>query len=679
MEKETSCINSKAILDYFLEHNDGNISVLVRNLHPELDDLPDPVRFLQDPNHWISCEVITTLYQRAEHIFNDRLIAFKIARHAVENATLGYLQRVFVKSFGSTTTVLKHLQQINDKFNRNKRVELVELKKTAAVVRLHWNTGMKVSRQICLNNQGIFTYLPLVWNARPLALTENCCFFRGGPYCEYHLKWPRRNRIHEIVSKFFASKFFLLDTIREMEQDKRIIEQKYEEVNHLNARLNRKMKQMTALQETGKAILSILDIEQLLKTVMNILFDACHVERISVMLVDPERKYLEYVHGVGFPDEIAADMRSCRIPLNRPGHIMARVTQSGQSEYVPNVRRSTLGREDLAVLNGKSTALFVAPLIARSRVIGVIVTDTVAEFGIPEETRETLEVFTSQIAVAIDNAKLYTRLQEQMAALKQSNALLNRVEKFSFLGNLAARLAHEIKNPMTAIGAFLQLLPTKYDDEEFRNGFYQVAWEETARVNNLITELLELVHTRESEFESSDLHILIDKMILLVSPQSKAKKIQIVRRFDYTLGPVWMDPEKIKQTLLNLLSNAVDFTPVRGIIELSTRRFSGKSHPGGVQIEIKDTGPGIPRSLIDNIFDPYFTTRHKSSRHNGTGLGLFIAHQHIRDHAGSIDVVSEPGRGAAFKIKLPFRPLRSGNPASRQLQRKTPADSDPEG
>ncbi len=656
MEKETNCINSKAILDYFFQYGDGNVSALVSDLHPEIDYLPDPVRFLRDPNNWISCEVITTLYKRAERIFGDDRIAFKIARHAVENATLGYIQRIFVKSFWSTSTVLKHLQKINDKFNRNKQVELVTLKKSEATVRLNWDARMKVSKQICLNNQGIFTYLPLVWNGKPLTLSEKCCYFEGAPYCEFHLKWPRRNRIHEVVSKFFTSKTFLMDTIREMEQDKRIIEQKYAEVNHLNVRLNHKMKQMLALQETGKAILSILDVKQLLGVIMNILYDVCHIHRALVMLVDPSGEFLEYVHGVGFAAEVPDEVRNFRVPLNRLGNIVARVAHTGQSEYVPDVKRSKPGLEDLAILNGTPTSLFVVPLIARAKVIGVIVTDTVDTLGISDENRETLEVFTAQIAIAIDNARLYTRLQEQMTELQRSNALLIRAEKFSFLGNLAARLAHEIKNPMTAIGTFIQMLPTKFDDDEFRKGFYEVASEETARVNNLINELLDLVNTRESFFELSDLHVQIDKMALLISPQSNAKKIEIIRRYDSAMPPVWMDTGKIKQTLLNLLSNAVDFTPLRGKIEISTRLINGREHPASIEIKIKDNGPGIPSSMIDNIFDPYFTTRHRSTMHKGTGLGLFIAHQHVRDHDGSIEVVSETGRGATFRIILPAKP-----------------------
>ncbi len=197
------------------------------------------------------------------------------------------------------------------------------------------------------------------------------------------------------------------------------------------------------------------------------------------------------------------------------------------------------------------------------------------------------------------------------------------------------------------------MLPMKFDDEEFRTEFYQIALEETERVNRLITELLDLSKTRETRFELDDLHGLIEKMILLVSPQSNAKSIEIISRFDRTIGTVWMDSEKIKQVILNLLANAIEFTPQAGKIEIVTRRLRDKDRSESIEIEVTDTGEGIPRSNLDLVFDPYFTTKHKSSMHNGTGLGLFIAFQNIANHDGTIEVKSRINRGTTFTVRLP--------------------------
>jgi signal transduction histidine kinase/predicted hydrocarbon binding protein len=653
MEKETSCINSRAIINYMKDHYKGDCSGLLENLDPEIDALSDPESFLSDPNNWICCTVISKLYERARLLLDDEMAAYKMARYAFEKSSLGYTQRIIVKTFWSIKTLIKNAQKINDKWNRNKQVEVVKIKGNRAIMRLHWNTRMDVSKDICLYNQGAYTSMPLTWGGKPVDLKEKCCYFKGAAYCEYHIKWSHRNRLYEIFSRFFTTKSVLMETISEMEEDKKLIEEKYEEVNRLNLELNYKIKQLLAIHETGKAILSVLNIEQLLTVIMNILSNVCRINRAVIMLVDEDEGVLEYIHGIGFGGEVPEIIQNYKVSLNRLSNILVRVANTGRSEYVPEVKSSTLRKENIILTHGKPTSVYVIPLITRSKVIGVFATDAVGEKGVPKETRETLDIFSSQIAIAIENAKLYSRLQEQMTKLKKSQALLSRAEKFSFLGNLAARLAHEIKNPMTAIGTFIQVIPQKYHDEEFRNNFHSLAMEETSRINNLITELLDLVKKKESNFELNNLHELIDKMILLVSPQSNAKKIEVSRRFDPNIGQVWMDSEKMKEVVLNLLSNAVEFTPEGGKIEFVTTHCIEKGKPATICIEIKDNGPGIPQSMIDNVFDPYFTTKHKSSMHNGTGLGLFIAYQNMQDHNGNIEVKSKVNEGSVFTLTLP--------------------------
>ncbi|MDB9823393.1 ATP-binding protein [Deltaproteobacteria bacterium] len=647
-----------------------NLYRLLENLDPEIDSMPDPEGFLIDPNNWISCTVISELYKRARLILDDEMIAFKIARFAVEKTSLGYVQAIVVKALWSTKKVLNNLQKLNDKWNRNKKVELVEVKRNGAIVRLHWHHRMDVSKDICLYNQGVYSFMSLIWGGEPLELKEESCYFEGGPYCEYHLKWPSRNQFHEIYSRFFTSKSVLTETIKEMEADKNVIEQKYEEVNRLNVELYQKIKQLQAIQETGKAILSVLDLEKLLNVIMNTLSNVCRIDRAIIMVVNEKEERLEYLYATGFNKDVPDEILKYNVPLHRVNNILVRVTNTGKPEYVHEVESSSLRKKNIVLAYGKPTSVYVVPLITRSKVIGVIATDAVDGAGVPRETREILEVFSPQIAIAIENARLYKRLQEQMLELKKSYTLLSRAEKLSFLGNLAARLAHEIKNPMTAIGTFIQMLPYKYNDEEYRGKFHKIVVEETNRVNNLISELMDLVNTRESKFELNDIHELIDKMVLLVSPQSKAKKIEVNCLFDQGIGQVWLDSEKMKQVILNLLSNAVDFTDEKGKIEISTKHNNNKGDKGNIQIYIKDNGKGIPRSNIDKIFDPYFTTKYKSNMHKGTGLGLFISHQKMQDHGGTIEVKSTVNKGTTFILTLPV------NPSEEILEQKKSINSE---
>lgn len=656
MKKEVCCINSRAIIDYVKEHNHGDCSTLLRNLNPEIDACPDPEGFLRDPNNWISCVVDAELFKRTRLILKDERAAFKIAKYSVEKTSLGYTLGIIMKSFWSTEKALRHAKKINDKWNRTKKVELVEVKRGEATIRLHWYPRMESTKDLCLMNQGFYTYFPLIWKGNSVILDEKCCYFDGAPYCEYHLKWPFRNRIYEIFSRFFSSKSILRETIKEMEADKQVIEEKYEEVRRLNLELNYKFKQIMAIQETGKAILSVLNLNQLLDVIINILSNVCKINRALIMLINEEEGYLEFLYGVGFPEQIPEEIRNYKISLTRVSNPLVRVASTGRSEYIPEVYNSILNQDNIVLEHGRPTSVYAAPLITRSKVIGVIATDSFDDQGIPKDIRETLEVFVPQIAMAIENARLYGKLQEQMEKLKRSQDLLSRAEKLSFFGNLAARLAHEIKNPMVAIRTFIQMLPQKYDDEEFKKNFYNIALEETNRVNKLLTELLDLVKTRESRFELADLHGLIEKMVLLISPQAKGKHIGIITHFDPNIGLVWMDPEKIKQVVLNLLFNAIEFTPNQGRIEIITTEHTDKGKGQKICLIIKDTGSGIPESIIHKVFDPYFTTKAKSSLHNGTGLGLFIAYQNMMDHKGAIEVESEVNEGTKFTLLWPATP-----------------------
>jgi signal transduction histidine kinase len=654
MEKEVNCVNCKAIIEYVRAHNNGECSRLIAGIHPEIDSLKNPIAYLTDTKNWVSTSVIIKLFERVRSLFQNDHIAYEIARFVVENPSLEKRHLQFVKSFWSYKSALNNLQKINDLWNRNKKAELLEIKRNHAVVRLHWAPDVNTSKDLCIFNQGHYTFLPMIWGGKPLSLKEKCCYFDGAPYCEYHLKYPFLNRFHEVFSRFFTRKNTLMEIIEEMEEEKKIVEEQYEKVHRLNLELNRKMKQLLAAQDTAKAILSVLELEPLLTDILNILSDVCRMRRAIIMLVNDREGCLEYMHAIGFDGDVPDIIKNYKVDLNRVSNILVRVTNTGRSEYIPRVEESSLKRDNILLTHGKPSSVYVVPLITRSKVIGIIATDAVDDKGVPEETRETMEIFAPQIAIAIENARYYQRLEKQMADLEKSYALLGRAEKFSFLGNLAARLANEIKDPLATISRFIRMLPHKFDDEEFRDHFYNIALEETKRVNDLISELLSMVRTKKSQFEFDDLHNLIDRMILLISPQSNAKHIKVYRKFDPDIEQVWMDAEKMKQVILNILSNAVEFTPENGKIECITTHITENEGMDRVQIEIRDTGTGIAESYIDKIFDPYFTTKHASTLQNGTGLGLFIAHQNVLDHKGEIEVKSNAKEGTTCIITLPL-------------------------
>ena len=127
------------------------------------------------------------------------------------------------------------------------------------------------------------------------------------------------------------------------------------------------------------------------------------------------------------------------------------------------------------------------------------------------------------------------------------------------------------------------------------------------------------------------------------------------RNNDENIENIYLDPDKIKQALLNIITNAIDFTPVGGEIRIVTENFPRKRKPSSIRLRISDNGPGISPGIIDKIFDPYFTTKRHGNMRNGTGLGLFIAYRDLQDHGGTIEAQSEEDNGTTFILTLPYR------------------------
>jgi signal transduction histidine kinase len=257
------------------------------------------------------------------------------------------------------------------------------------------------------------------------------------------------------------------------------------------------------------------------------------------------------------------------------------------------------------------------------------------------EDIELLTTLANQTAIAIENARLYEDL-------KRSKSYIRRADRLASLGTLTAGLAHEIRNPMVAIKTLTQLLPERLDDEEFRSQFLKIASGEVDRISSLVNELLDFARPSDPKWASEDINAILDGMILLVSTATKKKLITIIKNYASNLPSVQIDREQIKQVILNILLNAIDATSEHGNITVKTRSFI---KPGGepyVQIEFTDTGCGIPGEHLEDIFNPFFTTKA-----TGSGLGLSISNQIVQDHKGYIDVESQLEKGSSFFINLP--------------------------
>lgn len=227
--------------------------------------------------------------------------------------------------------------------------------------------------------------------------------------------------------------------------------------------------------------------------------------------------------------------------------------------------------------------------------------------------------------------------------LREMEEWLRRAERLAALGQMAAGVAHEIRNPLNAIRGFAQLLQMEVGDEETRKKHSSIIIKEVDRLNRVVEEVLE--YTREIRLEISSFKVesLLEEVISLLEEEVKKNKIKVEFQF-LPLPPLLVDGERLKQVFLNICKNAVEVMEKGGRLRVETQKEEKEA-----VISISDTGPGIREEDLKRLFDPFFTTKSR-----GTGLGLSISHRIVEAHKGRIKVESKVGKGTTFHIFLPL-------------------------
>jgi len=234
-----------------------------------------------------------------------------------------------------------------------------------------------------------------------------------------------------------------------------------------------------------------------------------------------------------------------------------------------------------------------------------------------------------------DDVTQRERMEEQMS----------QTEKLTSLGLLAAGVAHEVNTPLAVISSYIQMLAKQMPEGDPRQSIIEKIVKQTFRASEIVNNLLNFSRTGPSALADIDVNRVVEETLSLVAHPLKTSQIQVVKHLSEGLPPVRGSANKLQQVFLNLFLNARDAMPTGGVLEVKTA-----AHNGSVEIEVADTGNGIPRDHIHKIFDPFFTTKPGG---RGTGLGLSVSYGIIKEHAGKIDVRSTPGRGTSFHLEFP--------------------------
>ncbi|MFO7973072.1 MAG: ATP-binding protein [Candidatus Hydrogenedentota bacterium] len=231
---------------------------------------------------------------------------------------------------------------------------------------------------------------------------------------------------------------------------------------------------------------------------------------------------------------------------------------------------------------------------------------------------------------------VFSRLPEEQASRED-------IAYSPFWEYLASRVAQEIKNPMVAISTFAQLLPKKYDNEDFRQGFSETVQQEIARINNVAETLFEFARHPRLTMKLANVNDTVKGVLRSFEEELRAKSIDVEADYDPNLPDVELDPVYFAQALHNVVQNSIDAMPGGGKLNVATQ--SGRN---GCEVTIKDTGPGIPEQDAPLIFMPFFSTREQ-----GMGLGLTTANRIVKQHHGELKLLSSEEGGSTFTLRVP--------------------------
>jgi signal transduction histidine kinase len=289
----------------------------------------------------------------------------------------------------------------------------------------------------------------------------------------------------------------------------------------------------------------------------------------------------------------------------------------------------------------------VLPVTDETGATALLLLDAGNGLPLPIEQRSLAAAAANVVAQLAGQA----RLADELAGTRQ---LVARADRLSALGLLAASVSHEIRNPLVSVRTFIQLLPERLADEEFRTAFRDLALSEIERICALINDLLAFSRPAPARRERTDLNELVGQIVRLLEVESRRRDVELTWRSEPGLPAVVVDNSQVKQVFMNVILNAIEASGGHGSVAVATRTQESTAGQWCV-VSVADSGSGIAPEHVEQIFEPFFTTKDA-----GNGLGLFIARQIVIGHGGYIDTAPRPGGGTEFSIHFPAQSAGEG-------------------
>ncbi len=371
--------------------------------------------------------------------------------------------------------------------------------------------------------------------------------------------------------------------------------------------------------------------------------------------------------------------KTLRYPLKENDNVLAEAALKRKIVHVENCAGHPLVSDEFCQTFGVDSFAAV-PLTAHDEVLGVIFTDN--RYNAKPITQTSLHLlarFAAHAGWVLENSRLISRLVATNRELLSMKDRLIETEKLSALGRLSAEVAHEIKNPIVSIGGFARRLKDKFmenheasqnrQEEESALNYANIIFEETQKLERLLKDILTYPKTGDLNLEICNPDQLIQESLDAFKTLLLGQDVKIETHIQKDLSPALIDPIKIKQVINNILSNALESMPRGGKIKVSVYLVDSDKdeEQSFLTIHIEDSGGGIPDQALDNIFNPFFTTKK-----TGTGLGLSICRKIVENHGGTLRVENFKNKGVGVFILLPLKNSRDCT------KKEHPSDGRPE-
>lgn len=389
---------------------------------------------------------------------------------------------------------------------------------------------------------------------------------------------------------------------------------------------------------------SSLKIETVLDNAMKCAEEFINAEASTIYERDEEKNdlFIRLARG-----EKKDPMKDIRIKIGEG--IAGHVVETGIPMVINDIQKERRFNNRFDQLTGfKTRNLVCVPLILRGKTTGAIqvLNKKTGEY-FNEYDMEILNSLSMQIAVAIENASLYERLEQKFELtardLKNAEEKLIRTERIAAMGHLVNAVAHEVRNPVMVIGGFARRLKNKHANDTEVSRYSDIILGETLRLERLVKQVHRLAEVQTADLKPESIVPVIEKTIETYGPPAKKEGIEIELSVEKNLPVINIDASQLFTAFSNLFENALESMSADGKLT-----FSVRTEKNYIVIDIKDTGSGIEDDEIDSVYDPFVT-----SKTTGVGLGLTMVNQIINNHRGEIEIKSRKGEGTDIRIKLP--------------------------